>query len=455
MSAMSLTDDIKDDSILIDSASVADDQLSELPQARPHIHETRKFPDGFLWGAATAAHQVEGNNVNCDWYRWEQAGHVLRGQVSGQACDQFNRYEEDFDLAAELGNNTHRLSIEWARIEPEDGRFDQEVILHYRHVLEALRKRGLSPMVTLWHFTLPQWFADRGGWESSGAVARFARYSEMMAKELGDLVDLWVTINEPMIYLAQSYGTGVWPPGKKGAWRVLRVFGRLVRAHRASYDRLNRQLDREGYQARVGIAKNVVTYEPYRRYSELDGIFIRLADRLFNHQFFIWTRGKHDFIGVNYYFHYRIRYRPTKISSFFHEVHTENREVSDLGWEINPDGMFDALMSMSRYKLPVYVTENGIASADDGKRPRALVAMVKEVYHAIKAGVDVRGYYHWSLLDNFEWEKGYDGKFGLVAVDFKTQQRQPRRSYYVYQDICRENGIRHDLLRFLGHGVRW
>ncbi|MFH2063305.1 MAG: glycoside hydrolase family 1 protein [bacterium] len=445
----------KDGDGMVDPGSAEANHLFELPAARPHIHETRKFPEGFLWGTATSSHQVEGGNVANDWYLWEKAGHVTDGQVSGQACDQYNRYEEDLDLAAELGNNAHRLSIEWSRVETSDGQFDQDEILHYRRVLEALRKRGVTVMVTLWHFTLPQWFAERGGWESRDAVSKFARYADRMAAELGDLVDLWITINEPIVYLGQSYGTGAWPPGRRSVWRLVRVFMRLAHAHRAAYVTLHRRLDSDGYRARVGIAKNVVTYEPYRRYSEVDSLFIRLADRLFNHQFFIWTRKRHDFIGVNYYFHYRIRYRPTKVSSFFHEVHTENREVSDLGWEINPDGMFDALMSMSRYGLPIYVTENGIASADDGKRPRALVGMVKEVYHAIKAGVDVRGYFHWSLLDNFEWEKGYDGRFGLVAVDFKTQQRTPRRSFYVYQDICRNNGIRHELLRFLGHGIRW
>jgi beta-glucosidase len=438
-----------------DGGAPLPDYLNEVPQARPHIHELRRFPDGFLWGTATSAHQVEGGNTNNDWYRWEQEGHVLDGQVSGEACDHYCLYEQDFDLAAEMGNNSHRLSIEWSRIEPELGRFDQNQVLHYRRVLEALKKRGMKTMVTLWHFTLPQWFADRGGWEGRDAVRLYVRYVEFIARELGDLVDFWQTINEPMIYLGQAYGTGAWPPGRKRLWRFVRVFARLAKAHRAAYNRLHAVLDTERDKIQVGIAQNVVTYEPYRRYSEVDALFIRLVDRLFNHQFFMWTRGKHDFIGINYYFHYRVKYRPTKASQFFFEVHTENREVSDLGWEIYPPGIFEALMSFTRYGLPIYITENGIASADDGKRPRFLVAMLKEVYHAIKAGADVRGYFHWSLLDNFEWEKGFKGRFGLVAVDFRTQKRTPRRSYYVYQDICRRNGINHDLLKFMGHGVRW
>ncbi|MBU0625471.1 glycoside hydrolase family 1 protein [Patescibacteria group bacterium] len=429
--------------------------ITEVPQARPHIHETRKFPDGFLWGTATSAHQVEGGNTNNDWYRWEQQGRVLDKQISGDACDHYCRYEQDFDLAAELGNNAHRLSLEWSRIEPQPGEFDLDQVLHYRRVLEALKKRGLKTMVTLWHFTLPLWVADRGGWSSRQTAQYFVRYTEFVARELGDLVDIWITINEPMIYLTQTYGTGAWPPGQKNIWRFLLAFKQLARAHKNAYQQLHSILDTKTNRIQVGIAKNVVTYEPYRRYSEIDSLFIRLMDRLFNHQFFKWTKRHHDFIGINYYFHYRIKYRPTKAAQFFFEVHTENREVSDLGWEIYPPGIFDALLDFTRYGLPIYITENGLASADDGKRPRFLVSMVKEIYHAIKAGADVRGYFHWSLLDNFEWEKGFGGRFGLIAVDFQTQQRTPRRSYYVYQNICQENGLPHDLLKFAGHGVRW
>jgi len=429
--------------------------ITELPQARPHIHETRVFPEGFLWGTATSSHQVEGGNDKNDWWEWEQQGRVMDQQVSGNACDHYCRYEDDFDLAAEMGNNAHRLSIEWSRIEPVEGEFNLDEIMHYRRVLEALKKRGLKTMVTLWHFTLPTWFAEQGGWLSPKAVRRFERYAEFIARELGDQVDIWNTINEPMIYLGQTYGTGAWPPGEKSSWKFFRAFQRLVKSHRVAYKKLHEVLDTETSKIQVGIAKNVVTFEPYRQHSEIDSLFIRLMDRLFNHQFFVWTRGHHDFIGINYYFHYRVKTRPSKASQFFFEVHTENREVSDLGWEIHPPGIFEALMAFTRYNLPIYITENGLASADDGKRPRFMVSMLKEVYHAIKAGADVRGYFHWSLLDNFEWEKGFAGRFGLMAIDFENQKRTPRRSYFVYQDVCQNNGLRHDLLKFMGHGVRW
>jgi beta-glucosidase len=431
------------------------DYLSELPQARPHIHETRKFPDGFLWGAATSSHQVEGGTKN-DWSAWEKVpGHVLDNTTAEVACDHYRRYEEDFDLAKSLGQNAHRLSLEWSRIEPEEGKWDMDAVVHYRRVLEALRARGMKVMLTLWHFTLPQWFAAKGGWESGEALRDFERYADFAAKEFGDLVDNWITINEPMVYLVQSYGSGAWPPGKRNPFSNVHVFGKLCLGHRKAYHAIHRVMKLQGKTAMVGIAQNVITFEPYRKQSLVDNIFVWFADKAFNRQFFIWTKGCHDFIGINYYFHYRIKYVPTNIAQFFYEVHTENRETSDLGWEINTQGIFEAIISMSRFKLPIIITEHGVANADDGKRPRIIVAAIKEVYHAIKSGVDVRGYFHWSLIDNFEWEKGFSGRFGLIAIDYHTLKRTPRRSAYVYEEICRENGVPHRLLRFVGHGVRW
>ncbi len=430
--------------------------LKELPQARPHIHETRRFPTGFLWGASTSAFQVEGGCDKCDWADWEKMpGHIVDGTVTGQCTDHYNRYEEDFELAKSLHHNAQRLGIEWSRIEPQDGVWDLDEVIHYRRVLQSLRRRGMKTMVTIWHFTLPKWFAAQGGWEAGDAVEKYRRYVAFIARELGDLVDFWNTMNEPNIYLVQAYGAGGWPPGVRGLARLIHVFGKLCRAHMAAYRTLHAELDGRGRAVEVGAVMNIITYEPYRRYSITDNVFIYIADRLFNRQFYIWTPKTHDFIGINYYFHYRVRYVPNRAAQFFYEVHTENREVSDLGWEINAAAIFDAIMSVTRYGKPIYITEHGVANADDAKRPRLIINGVKEIYHAIQAGADVRGYFHWSLLDNFEWEKGFSGRFGLIAVDYQTLKRTPRRSAYVYADICRENGLPHYLLHFVGHGVRW
>jgi beta-glucosidase len=429
--------------------------LNDLPVPRPHIHETRKFPDGFLWGTATSAHQVEGGTDRNDWHDWEQQpAKIIDGTVTGRCTDHYNRYEEDFDLAQSFHNNAHRLSVEWSRIETADGGWDYEAIAHYRRVLESLHRRGFKVMLTAWHFTLPRWLADKGGWQWAGAPARFARFCRLLAREYGDLVDFWVTINEPMVYLGQAYGIGVWPPGKTSRWAFAQAFFNIARGHRMAYRALHRQLDRKRHKARVGIAKNIITFEPYRKVLT-DTIFVRVADNVFNHQFFFWTRRYHDYIGINYYFNYRVKYLPTGTANFFYEVHAENREQSDLGWEINAAAIFRAIMDMWRYRLPIYITEHGVANADDAKRPRLIINALREIYHAIKAGADVRGYFHWSLLDNYEWEKGFSGRFGLVAVDYLTLKRTPRRSAYIYAEICRENGIPHHLLKFTGHGIRW
>jgi beta-glucosidase len=430
--------------------------LADLPEARPHIHETRRFPEGFLWGAATSAHQVEGGTDN-DWSGWEaEAGHILDGGTTTRATEHFARYEEDFALAEELGHNAHRMSLEWSRLEPQPGEWDMEAVAHYRRVLASLKRRGMNVMLTLWHFTLPKWFAAEGGWSSPRSVGRFGRFAAFAADQFGDLVDEWVTINEPVIYLSMGYGIGAWPPGWRSGWRLVRAFVNLVRAHRLAYRAIHRALAAGGRPVAVGIAKNVTVFEAYRKHSLLDNAYIWLADRFYNHLFFNCTgRRCHDFIGINYYFYYRVKCVPRRAEQFFFEVHAENREVSDLGWEINPRGLYEAVMAMRRYGRPIYITENGLASADDGKRPRAIVAWIKELYHAVKAGADVRGYFHWSLLDNFEWDKGYGPRFGLVAVDYASQRRTPRRSAYVFKEICESNGLPHRLLRFVGHGVRW
>lgn len=420
-----------------------------------HEHPILKFPPGFLWGSSTSAHQVEGGNTKNDWYVWEHdSKHIADDSKSGQASGHYSRFAEDFTLARKNHQNAHRLGIEWSRLEPKEGEWDQAAVDHYRQVFKELKSQLFTVCLTLYHFTLPQWVADQGGWENRNTVRYFERFVERVAREFGDLVDIWVTINEPMIYLTQSYVYGVWPPGKKSLWRAFRVFRNLCLAHRVAYRILHRNLDRRDRTAAVGIAKNVISFEPYRRHSWGDSLFVRFADNLWNHAFFQWTSRFHDFIGVNYYFHYRVAFVPADFRHLFFQVRNENREVSDVGWEVYPPGMFQVLQDMAVYKKPIYITENGIAVTNDDKRIRFIVGHIKEVYHAIQTGVDVRGYFHWSLLDNFEWEKGFGPRFGLVEVDYETMERRSRKSLEIYGEIAKENGIKHDLMRFLGHMVK-
>lgn len=421
-----------------------------------HRHETRHFPEGFLWGTSMSSYQVEGGNVKTDWHAWEQVpGRIHDGSVCGDAADHYHRYEEDFDLAKKLGNNAHRLSIEWARIEPEEGKWDEKEIEHYRKVLQALRKRKMQSVVTLWHFTLPKWLADKGGWEYAHAVRRYLRYTQKIAEELGDLVDFWNTVNEPIVYLSQSYISGAWPPQKKNALKSWKVGNRIAKAHREAYRLLHKLLDGPGasQKIKVGIAKNVMSFEAYRMHKIIDHLTIRFLDYWWNHAFFTVTKGTHDFIGINYYFHARLKKFVWPPTSFFAEVRRERRDVSDVGWEVNPSGIFKVLKDFEQYKTPIYIMENGLPTSIDDRRKRFIVGYLKELWHAIHSGVDVRGYFFWSLLDNFEWEKGFAAQFGLVAVDRKTKKRTEKGSYDVYRQICEENGIPHDMLRYIGHAV--
>ncbi len=426
-----------------------------------HSHGPLKFPRGFLWGAATSAHQVEGGNIHNDWWLWEQKkGNVKNNDQSGKATDHYNRYEEDFDWAKSLDHNAHRLSIEWSRIEPEEGKWNFDEVAHYRNVLKALRKRKLKAMLTLHHFTNPAWIAKQGGWNNSDTPRYFARYATFIAEHLGEYVDFWVTINEPIIYIGQGYGMADWPPQRKSFFAAAGAFLRLSKGHQLAYKAIHAQLDEKGRKKKrkkivqVGIAKNQLSITMYRN-RFIDYLYVRVSEFVWNDLFFLWTRLKYfDFIGVNYYFHQRVKRAKGRGFIYVDVRSEEKRESSDLGWEVFAPGLFNVLMDLRKYKKPMYVTENGISTTNDDKRVRYIVVHLKELYHALEAGLDVKGYFHWSLLDNFEWSQGFTPRFGLIEVNYKTFKRTPRPSAFIYSQICRDNEIDHELLRFLGHGVK-
>ena len=395
----------------------------------------RRFPQGFLWGSATSSHQVEGGNEN-DWSLWERvSGHIADGSVSGTACDQYARFAEDFALAASLGQNAHRMSIEWSRIEPRAGEWDMAEVMHYREVLRSLHAHGLTPVVTLWHFTLPQWFAESGGWERPDATDIFCRYAEFVVAELCDLVEIWITINEPNVYVAQSYRVGVWPPGVRSTWRMMKVFLRIASAHRKTYIAIHRSAKHKGTKIRLGVAMNLATFEPWRESSLCDRFVAWVADEFYNRVWYQLTSRAHDFIGINYYFHHRAAFSWSRGYS----MHAENGRMSDVGWTVHPEKLAVVVRGVARYGLPIYITEHGVADVRDELRQTFITESLACLSEEITHGADVRGYFHWSLIDNFEWEKGFAPKFGLVAVDFATQVRQPRPSAETYAKICKEN----------------
>jgi len=386
--------------------------------------------DRFLWGAATSAHQVEGNNIHNDWWAWEKRHPAVVN--SGRAADHYERFREDFALARELGHTAHRLSLEWSRIEPAEGVWSRHALNHYREVLEALRENGLTSFVTLHHFSNPQWLAERGGWEHKRTPQLFARYARMVAEQLGDLVDYWITFNEPIVYATHGWWRGEWPPGKRD-WRVLlRVIRHLAYGHGQAYRAIHEELA----DARVGVAKHVVAYVPSDRATWSGRLAARWQNWWFNYRWLGMTRGSHDFIGVNYYH----SQRPIRLSLWPWRLETEEWKgpTSDMGWPIWPQGLQEALRLMKQYRVPLYVTENGLADARDAYRADFIRDHIRAVEAVQEQGVDVRGYFYWSLLDNFEWADGFEPRFGLVAVDYDTMERTPRPSAQVYKAIIEQ-----------------
>jgi len=390
------------------------------------------FPKSFLWGTATSSHQIEGDNTKNDWWDAEQKGALP--YKSGKACDSYNRYEEDFDLAKAIHGNAHRFSIEWSRVEPQEGEFSEEAIEHYRKVLQVLRTRGLEPFVTLHHFTNPLWFANKGGWRNKKAPEYFERYVERIAESMGDLVTYWVTINEPIIVISQGYLKGVWPPfRKRNIFGWFLALDNMSAAHKRAY-LLLRKLNPH---TQVGSSQAVNRYEP--AHAGLLGMFESLVispAKLFKDRWFLRKIGKdQDFIGIQYYSRYKVSFS----RGFFHD---EREERSDMGWEIYPEGIYHVVRDIyKKYKKPIFITENGISDADDDQRPEFIKNHLKWLRKAIEEGADVRGYFYWSLLDNFEWAEGFTQRFGLVEVNFETLERTMRPSGKLYGEICKTNGL--------------
>lgn len=420
-----------------------------------HHHKTKHFPKGFLWGASTSAHQVEGNNYNNDWWQAEQEGKLEH--KSGRSSDHYHLYEKDFDLAKKMHHNTHRLSIEWSRIEPKRGEWNYPEVEHYRKVLQALKGRNMKIMLTLHHFTLPKWFSEKGGFEKIRNVRYFIRFVKFVVEQYAELVDMWITFNEPGVYIWGGYDEGVWPPFKKKNRKLaLKIYLNLILAHRRAYKVIHKaDKSLNDGQTQVGIAQNTISFSAYQKHSLFDQVAAWFLDKTANHGFYILSSRKtHDFIGINYYFRVRLKRKPGTLKIINDDISKQGREVSDMGFEIYAHGLFDVLMDFRDYKKPIYITENGVSAANDDKRQRFIVSHLNEVYHAIKGGADVRGYFFWSLLDNFEWHWGYAQKFGLIDINYKTLERKIKPSGKIYAEIIEANGIEHKMLRFLGHEVK-
>jgi beta-glucosidase len=397
------------------------------------------FPTGFLWGSATAAHQVEGGNHNNDWWDWEHDPASPAVESSGDAIDHLHRYDSDFALLASLGQNAHRLSLEWSRIEPAPGEFSQVAIDHYARVLDSLAAHGLTAFATLYHFTLPRWFAARGGWLADDALELFGRYVERVATALGDRMPYACTINEPQIVALGGYLNGEFPPGHRDVGEAVQVNATLAQAHRTAVAAL-----RAGPGSpQLGTCLHLPYVEPLRPGDEADeGAAAMARAVMVDHHVDDLASGGGDvgdWVGLQYY-------TRTRVDASGGELGTadppEGSETTLMGWEVHPAGFGVMLRRIAETGLPVVVTENGIATADDGQRVRYLESHLGEVERAIADGVDVRGYLYWSSFDNFEWARGYAPTFGLVGVDRADGLRRvPRPSAHLFGEVARAGDL--------------
>jgi len=425
-----------------------------------------EFPKDFLWGTAVCSHQAEGHNINSDWWAWEKKGKIEDGTVSGAAADMLNRYPEDFAFMEQMGYNAFRLSVEWARIEPKPDDFSEAALNHYENVLKELRKRNLKVCLTLYHWVLPKWFADKGGWTTDDSVYRFREFVRRVVFRLYQYVDLWVTLNEPICPILSSYVAGLFPPEKRNPILAAVVYKNLLKAHAAAYEIINEAANSLGDRRRplIGIAMALADVEPKNPKNLLDRTLHDIMRFMHNRAFLqaIHTglpfgigeqipglKGTFNYIGANYYTRFRLNIVPPHPIGRIEELLylPDGTETTDMGYEVYPPGFYVVLKEMSEFGVPIYITENGIADSKDEKRPGYILRHLNQVHRAMADGIDIRGYFHWSYIDNFEWKYGFSKKFGLVAVEPGTLNRLPRRSAYLYSEIAKTGRITPELAR--------
>ena len=424
------------------------------------------FPDGFLWGSAGAAHQTEGGNTNSDWWAHEHARKTNAAEPSLDACDSYNRFAEDWKLVAGSGQNAVRLSIEWARIEPKPGEFSSAELDHYREVIGTARDLGLTTSVTLHHFTNPNWFAKRGGWDSDEAVEVFARFARAATDALGDLLQIVNTINEPSVVAVVGHLMGFFPPRVTDVKTTHRVSVNLLKAHAAAAEAVRGSSD-----AIVGLPLSVLDFHPTEdspagwkardfMHWSWAGVWLealrtgRVRGLSVPDQTIPGLGGHDDFVGIQYYSRFDVH--PAALGSAgaaadlvpnpvgarppLPQAGEERR--TQMGWLWHPPGLGAVIDEVAEVTgLPIQITENGIATADDDERIEFVTLHLEHVRDAIARGRDVRGYFYWSTLDNFEWNDGYRPTFGLIAVDRETMERRPKPSLAWYGNIARANAL--------------
>ena len=414
-----------------------------------------KFFDEFIFGTATSSHQIEGNNKWNDWWYYEQMGKLP--YKSNKACNHWELYKEDISLMHSLGYDGYRFSIEWSRIFPKENEIDENALNKYREIIELLLERDITPNVTLHHFTSPLWFMQKGGFAKEENLKHWEKYVEIISGIL-EGVQFVATFNEPMVYVMMGYLTADWPPFIKSPFKASKVAANLLKAHTMTYETLSGKF-------KVGIVKNIPIMLPATD-REQDKKAAEKADNLFNWNFLnaIWS-GEYkgifgtyavpesdvDFMGVNYYTASEVRHSWNPSKFFFNAKLADLSErKTQMGWSVYPKGIYEAIKKVARYEKPMYITENGIATLDDEWRKEFVIQHLQYVRKAIDEGYDVRGYFYWSLMDNYEWKEGFEPRFGLIEVDYETYERKPRESAYVYGEIAQKKEISEELIKKYG-----
>ncbi len=460
---------------------------------------TLEFPKHFYWGVAISGQQTESQQPS-DWTAFErnayrdrrvesgvELGTTKRGNIRGldrwsdtvrrEKTGFENSYPQDLEAAAGMGLNAFRTSIEWARLFPRADMIEPapEGIAYYKGLLAEMKKRGITPFITLSHYAVPEWLfepdgAGRKGWERRDALKFWRRFVSAVADNFIPDVEQWCTLNEPMVYVYEGYIDGVYPPLERRAdfAAAADVIEALLQAHVIAYDTLHAVAAARHARVNVGIAQNVAAFEPLRNWAPLDRWTAGMAEQAWNWDFLdairsgrlkltntgidrsvVGLKGTQDFIGINYYSRVYVKsdlWHPTKPTILEHDPEAVREPYNDLGWATYPHGFYQVLtQAHQRYGKPIYVLENGTADGaqDDVARQKFLVSHVREVWLAIiQGGADVRSYIHWSLFDNFEWAEGFDARFGLMAVDYEHGfKRTARPSAKLYSEIAGANAL--------------
>lgn len=399
----------------------------------------RNFPKDFKWGVATSSYQIEGGNNNADWALWEDKKNL---EKAGDACKSYEKYIEDIDLLKKMNVNSYRFSLEWSRIEPNEGEWSIEAIEHYKDMIKRLKMENIEPFVTLFHFTLPQWVSKERGFENKKTIEYFKRYVGFVVENLGSDVNFWITINEPDIYGTLGYITGEWPPGRRKSYlKYFKVMRNLEIAHIQSYKKINELYKKYGWsKPAISISKNNTDLVGK---DFLSRIYVFFLKYIFSYSFLNKVKNYIDFIGLNIYFYSEVVFDPFSKGSFlFRTLSQHNFDKQDIiNWDINPKSMYNIVMDIhNRYKKDIYITENGLSDTKDNRKAKYINDNLEYLLKAIDKGAHVKGYFHWSMIDNFEWIEGFKPKFGLAFINSKGDRILKKSGKY-YSNIIKNNSL--------------